>query len=205
MLNFALEKPTFRNFDREWMKSEFQRTGEWYGELYLNDDFGVLTVDENKKMSFFHRQVRQPLSLEIEKTDLPANSVFEVGRFVANKKMYLIFYDVLIHSGRRLASDRLARLKLLKSIVEIKSPILRPLQIDFWLSEYSLMLESKGTLVKKSALNYGIPYEDFVSLVKGMSIKNKKSFLAFPEKFQYSSEAFRLTLALDTLGIKKHP
>lgn len=194
-LNFSHECAGFRRFNREWLKG-FQQSGEWYGELYFGENLGFLVVDENKKASFFVRKTPYLLSPEIELTDLPANSVFEVGRFFTDK-MFLIFYDILIHNGKRLALNRLSRLKLLKSLVDINETVLRPLQIDFWLNEYSLMLEDKGTLGKKSALRYGIPHDEFLPLVKGLVVKNKKSFLSFPEKFQFSDEAFYLTLAHD--------
>ena len=192
-LNFWHERPTFRNFDLKWMR-EIQRTGEWTGELFLEESFGFLVIDKEKKLSFFHRRNLKPLIVDI---DLPADSVFEVGQFFIQDKMFLIFYDILIHRGEKLLADRLTRFDLLESLIEIKDNVILPLQIDFWFHEYALLLENKGTLAKKFALRYGIPFKDFLPIVKGMLVKKKKSFLSYPEKFRFTNEAFCLTLETD--------
>lgn len=192
-LNFWHERPTFRNFELKWMRY-IQRTGEWTGELFLNENFGFLVVDKEKKLSFFHRGNLYLMALNI---DLPADSVFEVSQFFVQDKMYLIFYDILIHQGNKLWADRIARFDLLGSLIEIKDNIILPLHIDFWFHEYALLLENKGTLTKKFALRYGIPFKDLLPLVKGMLIKKKKSYLTFPKNFRFTNEAFCLTLETD--------
>lgn len=199
--DFSIEKPILALYNPDVLKKQ-QESKEWYGELKLNIKRGFITKDHKNKIAFYSYLSDKPLknlSLllnRLKQMDIPSKTILEGGIYMSDDTPKFFIFDILVYEGRKLNSTCLQRRKLLEVLIKTNDLILRPVYSDFWLREFDLMLEKNSSLVKRAALNYGIPYEKLLQDVEGLVIKNKKSCLTFPTTVNFSPSYFKLRLDL---------
>ena len=200
--DFTIEKPILALYNPALL-AEKQKSKEWYGEIKLKVRRGFITKDYKNEICFYRHTINIPeknLDLALDRMramDIPPKTIFDGGVFVDDIPRLFVF-DILVYNGKELLHETcLQRRKLLESLIETDELIWRPLYADFWFKEFQLMLENNSPLVKKAALNYGVPYTKLLDNVEGLVIKNKRSRLKFPKKFAaFSNSFFKLRLDL---------
>jgi len=198
--NFSIEKPILALYNFDYLSKQ-QKSKEWYGEIKLNIKRGFITKDYKNEIVFYKHSLDIPvknLDLAInrlQKMDIPSKTIFEGGIYIDDTPKLFIF-DILVYNGKELQSTCLQRRKLLGTLIKTDELIWRPLYSDFWFREFDLMLQGDSPLIKRAALNYGIPYKKLIKDVEGLVIKNKKSCLKFPRSVNFSSSYFKLRLDL---------
>jgi len=198
---FSIEKPILALYNPESLSGK-QKSGSYYGELKLKIRRGFLTIDYKHQIDFFRHTINIPeknmaLAFErLENMQLPEKTVFDSGIYIDDNQPRLFIFDILILKGNKLTQTCLQRRKLLETLIKTDELIWRPVFADMWFREFDLMLTGKSTLVKRAALNYGIPYEKLVNNVEGLVVKDKKSQLRYPDKVYFSPSFFKLRMDL---------
>ena len=195
--NFYVEKPLLAIYNQDNLQ-KLQTSREWYGELKLKVRRGLITIDYKNEIKFYKyltdipvKHLELPIS-RIHNMDLPPKTILDAGLYIdsVDQLPRFFIFDILLYRANELLTNCLQRRKLLETLIKTDDTIWRPHYTDFWLQEFRQMLEGDSFLIKKSALNFGIPYERFIHEVEGLVIKNKKSRLKYPKKQTIFSHSF---------------
>ena len=202
---FSIEKPKKYPYIprlREMM-ADRQKSGGWYGELKLNEHRGFICLDENGKAIFYTYRHRTPVQIRgdalnrIEAMGIPPSTVLDGGHLF-RKEMgptRLWIFDVLVLAGEKVKVSCDQRKDLLDNLIKTDELIWRPLRTDFWLKEFEDMMIDNSSLIKKAALQYGLPYDDLKLLIEGLVVKRKGSVLTFPSSKKEVGSYLKIRLA----------
>ena len=195
--SFYVEKPTLAIYNPDNLQ-KLQSSREWYGELKLKVRRGLITIDYKNEIKFYKylsnipsKNIELPIS-RMHNMDLPPKTILDGGLYIdsVDHKPRFFIFDILLYQDKELQTNCLQRRKLLETLIKTDDIIWRPHYTDFWFKEFQQMLEGDSSLIKRSALNYGIPYGRFIHEVEGLVIKNKKSRLTYPKTQTIFSPSF---------------
>jgi hypothetical protein len=189
---FCQEKPILTPYYPQYLSS-LQKTGDWYGVLSLAGLRGFITII-NSKVNFWvdSKSIWDCDSNETLKDMsnlFPNKTVLDVVYFGGS----FILQDILYLKNCKLDNMSCAsRRDILTSFfnTNINLKIKKQFYTDFWLHEIELLNKDESSLAKKTALNFGIPYQEFLKEVDGIIVRNKKSYLTFPEKTKFLGSSF---------------
>jgi len=197
---FAPEKPILTPYFPQTFVGS-QKSGEWYGELKLKSKRGVIAINQDGVAGFYQynsqniTKIRGDVLKRIENNNLPPKTIFDCCLLEQNNPKLWIF-DCLMFAGEQLTNiAMIKRRRLVTDNLTHDDLVWIPIMSHFWLRELDLIKDQKSALVKETALKCGIPYREFKHLVTGMVIKNKNSYLSFPEKTKFvASSMFKINL-----------
>ena len=194
---FALEKPILTPYLPDSLRDK-QKSGKWFGELKLKSKRSIISTDHTGRTSVYLYNTKKPMEIKGDALarlqNLPPKSLFDCCVLEYNSLTRLWIFDCLMFKGKLLDIEMNQRKQLLSNIAT-DDLIWIPLHSDFWLRELDLIKNWNSGLVKETALKCGIPYCDFREIVTGMVIKNKHSFLSYPEKTKFvASSMFKINL-----------
>ena len=197
--DFSIEKPILALYNPVLLADQ-QKSQEFYGELKLKIKRGFITIDYMGAVACYRHGISIPdKSLgdaidQLKQQNLPPRTIFDGGIFIDDTPKLYIF-DVLVYKGKELRYETcLQRRKLLEILIKNDDLIWRPHRCDFWFQEFVSMLRGDSSLIKRAALNYGVPHEKLLNSVEGLVMKNKKARLKFPNNVAFSSNFFKLKL-----------
>lgn len=189
---FSIEKPTnfpYHPTTVSYIKNR-QASGIYYGELKLNEARSFICVDEQGKVTVYTYRHQRPTKIygdainKLEAMDIPPCTVLDGGHLWRTqlKESKLWIFDVLIWDGQEVRVTSLERSKMLDECIITDETLWRPLKTDKWLKEFEKMILGKSPLIKKAALQYGIPLADLQLLIEGLVMKDKDYVLSYPRR-----------------------
>ena len=199
---FAIEKP----ITQPWVKDGVQKkqdSGEYYGELKLNEHRSFLCIDDKGAPTLYTyrhdipTKVHGPVLDQVRELDLPPSSIFDGGHLwrKAFGDSRLWIFDVLVMNGSKVRKTCEERRQIVQDLFPTSKLIWTPLRCDNFTQEFEAMLKGESTLIKEACLKYGMPYEQLAPFFEGFVLKNKTSKLTFPSNKKEVASYFRLRLA----------
>ena len=188
---FYLEKPVLTPYYPLYL-SDLQKDGGWFGVLSLTGLRGIITI--NSKVNFWvdSKSIWDCESNTVlkEMSDLfPNKTMLDVIHFGDS----FILQDILYLKNCKLDNMTcIARRDILTSFfsTNLNMKIKNQFYTDFWLHEIDLLNKDESSLAKKTALQFGTPYNDLLKDVDGIIVRNKKAYLTFPEKSKFLGSSF---------------
>lgn len=211
IINFSIEKPAYMPFLKDRLLP-IQKSGEWYGEIKLNEHRSFIIVDDRGDVSIrSYRDLSKPLFVncaaiqDLKKMKLPKESVFDGG--YVNRRSFgelrIWIFDVLMLRGKRLSAICLDRRNMRNDLIDPGPRIWLPASTDKWLDSFEKMLNGGSYLSNKNALQCGCNKDQFFQLVEGIVVKRKTSQLHyFPTVKNLPASYFKLLRIRSVSGIK---
>jgi hypothetical protein len=186
-ITFSIEKPSYMPFLREYLVDR-QGSGEWYGEIKLNEHRCFIVMDEKgisirgyKDPNVSLKMAPEAIS-DLKSMRIHPGTVFDGGYVKRSEigEVRLWIFDVLMKDGRRVDLSCDERCDLRDSIITPTNHVWMPMRTEKWISEFDRMLKNPTALIRRNAMQCGISVEKFYPLVEGMVMKKKTSRLTFP-------------------------
>lgn len=195
---FSIEKPSYMPFLPDRLQDR-QRTGEWYGEIKLNENRCFIVVDAKGYVSVRgYRDSNTPLPVapeaieQLQDMRLPLSSVFDGGHLKRKDlgQSRLWIFDVLCAEGKRLDLTCEDRCQYRDELITPTTLIWMPMQTKLWLAEFSRMSTAVTPLIRRNALRCGIPVDKFYGLVEGLVVKRRDSRLTYPRNVKIMAASY---------------
>jgi hypothetical protein len=202
---FSIEKPANSPYHPATvpMLRQRQNKGFYYGELKLNEARSFICIDDKGKATVYtyrHSEptkIRGPALEKLEAMDLPPSTVLDGGHLYRTSfgESKLWIFDILIWAGREVGETAIRRRSILDEVIASDKTIWRPLWTEKWLKEFESMMAGKSRLMKKAALQYGVPLEELTTLIEGLVMKDRSHTHGYPRSMKEIGSMFKIRLS----------